>query len=289
MKFVKHLKMIVIFAAFLLLSNCSGSKQALLWEVSGKNLSEPSYLYGTIHLIGKADFAVSPIVEEKFNASKKLALEIKMDSPTLQAEMLAGMMMSDGQTLKSLMGEKYDAFEKFCTDSLQLNLAMFQAVKPFFLQVMMLQKVIDEPVPGYDMHFMKLAQDAGMEIVGLELLADQMAVFDSIPLEKQVEMLYEMTENFSGQRKLYDQLVKLYKAQDIKGMQKLMLTQPEYEAYEDVLLNKRNRNWIPAIKELAAQGATFIAFGAGHLPGEEGVVNLLKKEGYTVKPLLEKK
>ena len=55
--------------------------------------------------------------------------------------------------------------------------------------------------------------------------------------------------------------------------------------YEELLLVRRNENWIPVMERIMREGSAFFAVGAGHLGGPKGVVNLLRQAGYTVEPV----
>ena len=83
----------------------------------------------------------------------------------------------------------------------------------------------------------------------------------------------------------FDEMVKLYKAQDIEAMQSMMDAEESLSEYGDLLLVQRNHNWIPVMAGMMAEQPTFFAVGAGHLGGEEGVVALLREAGYTLRPL----
>lgn len=263
----------------------AGEAGSLLWEISGNGLEQPSYLYGTIHLIGKSDFVVSNLVMEKFKSAEKLALEIKVDAPDLQLKMMQSMMMGEDTTLQMLLGDEYETVSRFMQDSLSINLQLFATIKPLFIQTLTLPKIIGEPIETYDFYFATLAQEDKKEIVGLETVDDQIKIFDRIPLKEQAKMLVELTSDYSAQKALFHKMIDLYKAQDIRGLHQCMLQQPEYGKYEEILINQRNRNWIPAIKKLIQPETVFIAVGAGHLPGKQGVIHLLEQEGYLLKPL----
>lgn len=263
----------------------AGEAGSLLWEISGNGLEQPSYLYGTIHLIGKSDFVVSNLVMEKFKSAEKLALEIKVDAPDLQLKMMQSMMMGEDTTLQMLLGDEYETVSRFMQDSLSINLQLFATIKPLFIQTLTLPKIIGEPIETYDFYFATLAQEDKKEIVGLETVDDQIKIFDRIPLKEQAKMLVELTSDYSAQKALFHKMIDLYKAQDIRGLHQCMLQQREYGKYEEILINQRNRNWIPAIKKLIQPETVFIAVGAGHLPGKQGVIHLLEQEGYVLRPL----
>ena len=83
-------------------------------------------------------------------------------------------------------------------------------------------------------------------------------------------------------------VVKLYKTQNIEAMVSVMQNESDIAEYEHLLLTNRNRNWIPKIEQLISEQATFIAVGAGHLGGADGVISLLRKQGYVVTPIKNK-
>ncbi len=87
----------------------------------------------------------------------------------------------------------------------------------------------------------------------------------------------------------FAEMVDLYKNQDLDSMQNMLL-KSEFgsDKYDDLLLNDRNKNWVKQLKEIMKKESVFVAVGAGHLTGQEGLISLLKKEGYKVEPLLNK-
>ncbi|MCI5083515.1 MAG: TraB/GumN family protein, partial [Saprospiraceae bacterium] len=114
-----------------------------------------------------------------------------------------------------------------------------------------------------------------------------MSMFDSIPYKVQAEMLMNALES-GGETASSDfsAMVKMYKAQDIRGMQKMMEDDGTLGQYEELLLVSRNVNWIPVMNEMMKQNSMFFAVGAGHLGGVKGVVNLLRQAGFEVKPIM---
>ena len=81
-------------------------------------------------------------------------------------------------------------------------------------------------------------------------------------------------------------MVNVYREQDLEKMDELMKkSDPGMESYMDLLLYNRNRRWVTIMPDSMKEGSVLFAVGAGHLPGEDGVIKLLQKKGYTVKPL----
>ena len=117
----------------------------------------------------------------------------------------------------------------------------------------------------------------------------QASVFDSIPYEWQAKELLKNIDSFSVYKNEFDEMVHLYKNQELDSMQ-TMVGASEFgsDKYEDLLLNDRNKKWVKELNDIMKTESIFIAVGAGHLSGDNGLINLLKKEGYQVEPLLNK-
>jgi uncharacterized protein YbaP (TraB family) len=134
-----------------------------------------------------------------------------------------------------------------------------------------------------------LSKENKKEIKGLETMQFQASVFDSIPYEWQAKELLKNIDSFSVYKKEFDDMLSSYKDQRLDSMQ-TMLSQSEFGAgeYEDLLLNDRNKNWVAQLNTIMKKESVFVAVGAGHLIGEMGLINLLRKAGYKVEPLENK-
>ena len=263
---------------------------SLLWEISGNGLEQPSYLYGTIHLIAKEDFIMSDIVKEKFQTTKQLALEIDMDDPMLMFKAMKGLMMKGGTTLPDLLtDEEYAKVKKHFSDSLGIPTFMLNRVKPILISSMATEEGSGgmSEMESFEMVFVEMAKEQDMKVVGLESAEYQISVLDSIPYEEQAKMLLASLEGDGDMgQESFDEMVELYKEQDLDALYELISSEDsELGAFEDMLLKNRNQNWIPRIAKLTKKQPTFIAVGAGHLPGDFGVINLLRQAGYTVKAI----
>ena len=282
---------------------------ALLWAISGKELSDTSYLYGTIHMIDKEHFFLTEATKKAFNSSDKVVFEINMENMTdmmSQFGLLMKAFMNDGQTLKDLLDEEeYKAVKahfakKGITDFLW---NMMERIKPMFLSMFASTDLSGGENPmtsgdmmSYELELMSMAKEQEKPIDGLETAEYQMSVFDSIPYDAQAKMLLQSiqvdVDTTTTDTTAMDEMeimTELYKNQDINGMITLFAEDKEgIGKYEEFLLLNRNRNWIPVMEGMMAKQTTFFGVGAGHLAGEEGVINLLKKQGYTLTPLKDK-
>ena len=112
-----------------------------------------------------------------------------------------------------------------------------------------------------------------------------MSVFDSIPYQAQADMLLETIKSSDTEDDSFKEMVDMYVKQDINKMVDSMSEEEGIQGYEDILLNQRNINWIPVMADKMKEGQVFFAVGAGHLGGEQGVIQLLLNEGFRLTPL----
>lgn len=269
-------------------------EKSLLWEISGPGIKQPSYLYGTIHMIPSDDYFLPKGTLSAIEASQNMVFEIDMKDMS-DVSALFGMMgkifMKDGVTLKTLLTtEEYQLVENHFKD-MGLPIFFLERIKPMFLSAfatsdMNPNSLKDGSIKSYEMAFYEISQDRNMTTGGLETIDFQVSVFDSIPYKEQAKMLVESLKTLDEDNGELDKLVSLYKAQDIDAMVNTMSSEnSELAPYEDILLNGRNKTWIPQIIQQAKLQTTFFAVGAGHLAGSNGVIHLLRKEGYKVKPV----
>jgi uncharacterized protein len=274
----------------------STTQNALLWEITGKGLTKPSYIYGTIHLIPKSDFFLTDATKKALNESQKVMFEINMkdmQNPMLILSIMSKAMMPRGQKLRDLISKEDYALVKARFEEIGMPLPMLESIKPMFLSAMVegggnpMDTSGKEATTAYEMEIMKIADKDQKEMGGLETMEFQMGIFDSIPLKTQAEMLVKSIKSVNNGDSEFKAMVEMYKSQDIEAMAGTMKGGEENELskYEGVLLTSRNKNWIPLIVKNSAGKSIFYAVGAGHLGGEMGVVNLLRKEGFTLKPL----
>ena len=218
-------------------------ENSLLWEISGNDLTTPSWLYGTIHLIGKDDFFLSDSTKSFIEQAEKVTFEINMEEMndmSAQFGMLMKAFMEDGKTLKSLLSKEDYTLVQSHFEKIGLPLFMFERIKPMFLTVMASGDMSPDAMSSgemlsYEMEIMELSN--GKEIGGLESMEFQMSVFDSIPYDAQAQMLVESIKSAGAGDEDFAQMVEMYKNQDIQGMVDMMGEDEGIAEYEDILLN----------------------------------------------------
>ena len=268
----------------------STKNKALLWQISGKNLSKPSYIYGTIHVIEKKDFFMSQNIKQKFEETDQLVLEIPMDmSLSQKIEMAQKIMLPNQKTIKDYTSKTdFECLQNYMTDTLQINPKKQQRLirlKPFFLMATLeIDKI--KKTKSYEKVFAKMAKKQRKTVVGLETADFQLSIIDRYPYTLQAKMLIDGIKQSTNDQTLFEEMVAVYKSQDIEKLYQLIKkesdTMPNFEQY---FLTERNLDWIPKIEKIIQHQPVFIAVGAGHLGGEQGMVNLLRQNGYTLTPI----
>ena len=277
-------KYVIILTALVLLATNSFAQ--LLYKIEGNNLNSVSYIYGTIHIMPKKDFEISKSIQSSFNACQVLAMEVdlNMDFKT-QLEAAQQSFLPEGKTIADLASaDDVNKVKQFCIDSMHWKESKYEKMsrlKPFFLSSVILQELIGKS-KSFEKEFNNLAKKKKMTTIGLETLQFQMNMVNTVSNEEQMKMLLQ---GLSTNNSEFNKMLAAYLRQDLTGLGNLMNDAELSPEFNENLLLQRNRNWIPIISKLISEKPTFIAVGAGHLPGEKGVLNLLREAGYTVTPI----
>lgn len=279
---------LLLFTLFIsLFSNAQELEKSLLWKISGNGLKKPSYLFGTIHLT--CDSSLDANTLNALKATEQLYLELDMDDKSIQMQMMKLMMMKDGAKLSTLLSpEDFKILDEFLKKNLNMSAKMFDSFKPFMISSMLFPKMLDCKSQSVESELMKVTKEQNEEIFGLEKAEDQMKVFDEISYQDQAdELLKTVKDNLEKDKKEFIEMMTIYQNKDIEGMLKMMSDSDNKITSEnqDILLNNRNKNWIPIMVKIMKDKPTFFGVGAGHLAGEEGVIKLLRKKGYKVEAI----
>lgn len=270
---------------FLFTLTVFSSQAQLLYKIEGNNLQKPSYIYGTIHIMPKKDFVISDSIKSAFKTCNELVMEVdlNMDLKT-QLEILELTMLPDGKTIADITTkENSERIRNFCLDSINWKESKYNKTsrfQPFFLSSLITQELIGKS-KSYEIEFKKLAKKNKMSMSGLETIQFQMNLLSEVSNEEQIKMLLLGLTTDNSE---FNKLLENYLKKDINQLVTLMNTDLSPEFYSDLIV-KRNQKWIPIIIELIQKKSTFIAVGAAHLPGKEGVLNLLQEAGYKITPI----
>jgi uncharacterized protein YbaP (TraB family) len=265
------------------------AENSLLWEISGNGLKKTSYLFGTYHFAGKDFIDTMEVLQSKLNHADAIVGELVIDS-TVAMKLGGYMLMKNNFLDKLLSAEEYQTVANYLKKIGGYDIKLFNSMNPAAVQVIILQLIAPKTFtannPALDQFFQDYSKTTNKKLFGLETVEDQAYVLFGNSLERQKQLLLKSIkneeENKRDSQKLYDN----YIAQNLDELEKLFVKSDDYSQEElDKLLKNRNQKWLAQLPMLMENDGLFIAVGAGHLIGNDGLIKGLKKLGYTVKPL----
>jgi hypothetical protein len=276
-----------------------GASAQLLWEISGNGLEAPSYLYGTVHVSDSRAYTFSDSVLARISETDVLAGELNLDMSIFQSfQMLSAMFMPNDTTLRDLLEREQYALVKRKLDKRLHSMGLLgmadwvERMKPIYISMVLMDlsgamEGHGSGRPALDLYLQQRARAKRKEVVGLETLEEQLSVFDRVPLREQALGLYEelaQDDGGAGQRDQLDRMLDWYAAGELDSLYQLSLAGMD-STFRVAMLDARNRNMAERMVPHWKQGKRlFVAVGAAHLPGEEGIVALLRRMGYRVEP-----
>lgn len=282
-----RLSQTVILALLLpLLGMAQGN--SVLWEISGNGLKQPSYLFGTMHILCADDARLSDSLQYAIDKSAEVYFEVDMDNTAEMMGLFKYIRMKDNKKLSDLMTEaEYARVKKYFAENKSiLPLSMMERFKPYFIASMLSEsKMPCDAKNGMEEVIMKEVKRQQKPIGGLESIAFQAGVFDSIPYTEQARELLNAIDSAGKEDSLTGRMLDVYRSQDLAAIEKLTQEEGGVSGYLDLFLYDRNARWIPIIDTAIRSKPCLIAVGAAHLPGRKGVIELLRKKGYILRPV----
>ncbi len=271
----------------------------LLWKITGDNLKKPSYIFGTHHI---APMSVTDSItgfNKALSSVDKVYGEVTMteiNSPQSQKIMLTYAMAPNDSLLTTLLSKpQLDSLDKVLKRYMgpMASASQFSSVKPAMvstlLSMMQSQSVFPtfNPSEQIDCEIQKRATAMGKEIGSFETIEDQCQALFVTSIQTQTEDLMNMVRHDDIAGDLALRLAKAYLSGDLDLMLSIMNDPATggYDKWADRMINKRNANWLHIIYDVIPSKSIFIVVGAGHLPGEKGLINLLREDGFSVEPI----
>lgn len=274
----------------------------LLWKVSGNSLGRPSYVMGTYHFAPSSMIDKIPGMEQAFNGCDVVIGELEKESmvgPEAQALAAQAMMAPADSTLDKLYSpEDYAIIEAVFNKyfgSMGVKLSQMNVLKPMAISTQMQAMQAIKYFPSLnpndliDVAVQTRANEMGRPSMALETIEEQIDLLFNAPIAYQAVGLLESCKNDDKFTQLSTALVEAYMAQDLERIE-AVLNDPELngegaDEEMEALLYERNRNWIQKLAAIMPERACLVCVGAGHLPGDQGLLQLLRDAGYTVEPM----
>ena len=285
----------------LLLCITLGAQAQLLWKVSGNGLDRPSYVIGTHHLAPLSVKDSIANLQQAIDQTEQVYGEIVMDdanNPEILMKMQQAMMLPADTTLKSFYTQaQYDTIAAGVKNYMGVDLALFDKVKPATITTQLSVALAMKSLKGFnpqeqlDTWFQKQARQAGKKVGSLETIDMQINVlYNSQTLTRQALLLYCTATHI---KQGVDQSLRMNQAYMKQDLDELLAIIEEKmsdacdSTPEEIstLIYGRNANWARQFPSIMKQSPTLFVVGAGHLPGPQGLLKLLQKQGYTVEAM----
>ena len=260
-----------------------------LWKATGKQ--GVVYLVGSVHLLTKDFYPLSPALDVAYKASDLLVEEVDLGdllSTGTQMQMLSRGLLTGGQTLEKVLTPATYALLSKRLGAVGAPVEALSRMKPWMialtLEALEWQKAGFDADLGLDRHFYDKAKQDGKTVQGLETIDYQISRFDEMPMALQDHLLAETINGIDTEQSNMSKLIESWRTGDAPAVERLVLKdlQNEPQLYQRLLV-ERNQNWLPKLEVLfSRKDPAFVVVGAAHLIGPHGLITMLKAKGYTV-------
>jgi uncharacterized protein YbaP (TraB family) len=276
---------------FSVAQNSAVKYQGLLWEISGKNLKKPSYLFGTMHVSSKVAFHLGDAFYTSIKNADVVALETNPD------EMQDDYTQSVFQKVRAAQGRRRSGVLARNTFTLSDSRNLLQAAlsyDPEMLNQLLYRSYLTmeefEENTFLDLYIYQVGKKLGKRATGVENFRESEQLV--------LEALRDMAKEMKGRKNRADDLdedeykmlqphilTDAYRSGNLDLLDSLSRKQYRSDAFLEKFLYRRNENMFHAIDSIVQRSSLFVGVGAAHLPGERGLINMLRKAGYAVKPI----
>lgn len=265
--------------------------EGLLWRITAAD-GAVSHLFGTVHSTDERVLTLPEPARRAFDLSSSAAFEILL-TDAVEQQMAEAMVLPRGQSLSQLVGPELFSAIASIAGEYNIPVDVLQPLKPWALIAIfsfppeeLLRR--QQGLPILDERLQDEARLAGKDVVALETPGDQIGVLESLTVDQQVAIIASMVEDSTSVDGWFEELLQLYLQRNIAGIYEYLVEQTTHddstltEVFEQRIIFARNVKMAASMNPLLERGGAFVAIGALHLPGREGVVNLLARRGYKV-------
>lgn len=286
---MKRVIVAMLFFVVLFVFEVQG-QNALMWKISGNGLDKPSFLYGTIHLACPS--IINPKttkIEVAILQVDRVCLELDMDDVSvLQAVQKKSFNEGMQNFSDEITEESKLAIDDFLKRNFNADLTQMGVMKPWALAMFIsLQDIAEcqKPKP-FEEVIMNLGKSYKKDIIGLETPEEQIAIFDKLDREAELKLLVRAIDEHEQDKRDFKMLSIYYLKEDLGSIENMLFRRDDMKMLKKELIDDRNERWVPRISKMAKGKTTLFAVGVGHLVGKKGLIELLRKKGYSVTPVL---
>ena len=288
------MKKIILYCLFFIFG-ISTTQGQLLWKITGKGLKNPSYLFGTHHLIPIQFLDSVPGLYPAFNSAKMVVSEVVLNNLDATPAIRKAALLPDTITIRGLLNQaEYEFVNQELTNTLRMSLDNLNKMHPslisklYELELYKKYEHFDENTQS-DTYFQLVAAKKGIPIAGLETVEQQVKLLFPENIKKETQLLVASIRNKEMLIQEMREMNRLYREGNLDALEVLAnQSNKQWNVSEEEnkkLIDDRNINWVKQLLDLIKNNSCFVAVGALHLPGNKGLIKLLKNEGYKVIPV----
>jgi uncharacterized protein YbaP (TraB family) len=264
-------------------------KESILYQISGNGIKNSSYILGTIHVYCDSALKSNTVLGKCVGSTEYFVSEINLgDYDELVAMMKASMLPNKVKISELTNAKEYALIDSVCQALLDVSVKDIDSKSPMNLMAALFtsKSILGcSEIQSVEAQVLPMALGSGLQTFGLETYAFQDSLLKSIPDSIQIQWLLEFCKNMDAAKKEMNQMQTLYKLGKMNELYQLVTNSNEMKMYRKALIDDRNESWINFLSDNLKTTSIFMAVGIGHLGGENGVLNGLKKAGYTVTPV----
>lgn len=258
-------------------------RNSLLYKISGNGLNKPSYLLGTMHIVCAKEFYIKKKIESAISKCSTFYMEVNIDDAN-QVRLMQEQLPALSDFSENLSQDEKKEMNQLLQN--QFNFSLKEATESSPLEIMnrMIFEAIDcEDKISVEHELLKIAREKRLIPGGLETAMEQIKIAQNVFTGN--ELLYQL-KSADDYKEIFKSIMKAYNTENLQEVAKLVADDNFMsKRAHHILVNKRNMRWVKIISKLIEKNSAFIAVGAGHLPGEKGLLQLLIKNKYAVNPV----
>jgi len=260
-----------------------------LWRISGNGLNQPSYLFGAIDEICPSEYLWTKSIEDCYVKSDKICLQINISDPAIVKTVTAGLVDKNGPQLESYFSKvSYLTVMRYAKDTLHIDLTKLQMVKPVGIQPYIVKQLLHcTDAVSYSKRIMEKAKTDHKEILGLDSGSEVLKEIEATHFNEFVATA--LTEMATGSNYYYQyrtSLMNAYKQQDIQQVNSIFKNAKSFTPLDiKVLLHEKSERWVSRMIPMMKISSIFFSLNVINLGGSDGVIEILKKDGYSVEPI----
>ncbi|MFN8316571.1 MAG: TraB/GumN family protein [Chitinophagales bacterium] len=278
----------IFFFVFVLFYQVAGYSQSLCWKISMAGAKNESYVFGTMHSTDARVFKLSKGVEMAMENTAVFVNEMDMENLDMMS-IMQDLINPKNSLKKALNKEDYALLDSMAQEKLHLPLSLLDNIQPILISSLLETSSGETKDTGsvfLDLYLAQKSRENHKTVKGLETAAEQLKALNALSYEDQIDLLVKTLHEEQKPENDFERMIDFY----VKGKIDSLLAMSEEAKMPprmmEELVIKRNKRMADRMEKMFAETSHFFTVGALHLPGEKGVLNLLRKKGFIVTPVL---